>query len=312
MSIGTHEHTLLAPPALAVHPERVAKRSRYSLLTRHRLLVIASMVSITTVLYLIQGLLWPHPRDPHGVLQDVWGWGALLWLGAVVPGACGLIGMITYRHPKLADVHRIADLVSWRIVSRGTNKDALLSTIRRCQSEMAKTPLFPYIIEVVTDTEALSLDDDDVRGIVVPHDYRTANGSLFKARGLQYALENSPLPDTAWIVHLDEETQPTSSGIRGIARMIAQEKHREQETGAPPRIGQGALLYHRDWRKHPFLTLADNVRTGDDFARFHFEHRIIGKTIFGLHGSYIVVRSDVEKVGGFDFGPVGSITEDAF
>lgn len=59
------------------------------------------------------------------------------------------------------------------------------------------------------------------------------------------------------------------------------------------------------------MTLADNLRTGDDFARLHFQHRL-GVTIFGLHGSYILVRNDIEKQIGFDFGPKSSITEDAF
>ena len=85
----------------------------------------------------------------------------------------------------------------------------------------------------------------------------------------------------------------------------------EEEASGELRIGQGALLYHRQWRRFPFLTLADNVRTGDDFARFHFQHRV-GVTLFGLHGSYIVCRTDIEKSIGFDFGPQGSITEDAF
>lgn len=288
---------------------------RFPLITTHRLFVIACLTAGIAALYTIQSVLWSHSSTPHGVLEDIWSWGALLWLAAIVPGVCGLIGLLAYRHPKLDDVGPIQNLVCWRIVSRGTNIEALRSTVKRCQDEMAKTPLFPYIIEVVTDTvldpPPLSDSGEDVRSIVVPQEYETANRSLFKARGLQYALENSPLPDDAWLVHLDEETQPTPSGIQGIARMISHEERRERQTGSLPRIGQGAILYHRDWKKHPFLTLADNVRTGDDFARFHFEHRI-GVTIFGLHGSYIVVRNDVEKVAGFDFGPVGSITEDAF
>jgi beta-1,4-mannosyltransferase len=40
-------------------------------------------------------------------------------------------------------VQPIDKLVAFRIVSRGTNIGALLATIRRCQSEMAKTPLSP-------------------------------------------------------------------------------------------------------------------------------------------------------------------------
>ncbi len=147
----------------------------------------------------------------------------------------------------------------------------------------------------------------DVRVITVPEDYRTPNGSRFKARALHYALQNSPISDHTWIVHLDEETQPTSSGIKGICKFI-----RKAESTGRLKIGQGSLLYHREWERHPFLTLADIGRTGDDFARFHFQNRL-GITLFGLHGSYIVVRNDIEKAtGGFDFGPHGDITEDAF
>jgi egghead protein (zeste-white 4 protein) len=161
---------------------------------------------------------------------------------------------------------------------------------------------------VIDDPRGLSRmpQGGPIQYIVVPPEYRTLNGSLYKSRALQYALDNSLISDDSWIVHLDEETTPTPSGIAGIAKMIT-----EEEATGRLRVGQGAILYHRSWKEHPFLTLADMVRTGDDLARFHFQHRI-GITLFGLHGSYIVVRNDVEKRVGFDFGPDGSITEDAF
>lgn len=275
----------------------------------HRLRVIAYMTFGVLALYTLQSWLWPINHSPHTIIEDVWSWGALLWLGAVIPSSFGLVGMLVFKHPKhLNEVKAINRLVAWRIVSRGTNVEALTNTIRRCQDEMKKTPLFPYIIEVVTDAGDVSLPkpNADIRYITVPRNYRTTNLSLYKARALHYVLKHSPLPDDAWIVHLDEETQPTASGIQGICEMI-----REEEASGALRIGQGAILYHRKWKQHPILTLADNVRTGDDFARFHLQHKL-GITVFGLHGSYIVVRNDIEKSIGFDFGPNGSITEDAF
>jgi beta-1,4-mannosyltransferase len=285
----------------------------WGLATGHRFSVVLIMTVIVSGLYLLQWLLWPHVRHPHGLFAEMWSWGSLLWLGAVLPGACGLAGLLSYKHATdLDEVEPIDTLVSFRIVSRGTNIEALVSTIRRCQKEMARSPLFPYVIEVVTDANPLAVfppdfpPGNDITYMQVPADYTTPNGSLFKARGLQYAVEHSALPLDAWIVHLDEETQPTSSGIKGICAMI-----REERDTAMPRIGQGAILYHRQWRPHPVLTLADTVRTGDDFGRFHFQHRL-GVTVFGLHGSYIVVKNSVEKQIGFDFGPKGSITEDAF
>jgi egghead protein (zeste-white 4 protein) len=278
-------------------------------ITGHRLMVIFWVVFITTTLYTIQGFLWPLRENPHTFIQTLWGWGSLLWVGALIPGTFGLVGILRYKHPEELDsVKPINELVSLRIVSKGTNIEALTNTIRRCQKEMAITPLFPYIIEVVVDSfdDSLPTANENLVYIVVPKTYTTPNKSLYKARALQYALNSSTLSDKSWIVHLDEETQLTSSGIKGSCRMIT-----EEEASGELRIGQGAILYHREWRKHPFLTLADNVRTGDDFARFYFQHSA-GVTIFGMHGSYIVVRNDIERSIGFDFGPQGSITEDAF
>lgn len=279
------------------------------MVTGHRLDVVLYMIVGIVGLYRLQSLLWHAGHPAHGAAGEAWSWGSLLWLNALVPGLMGMAGLLFYRHPAgLDEVRPIRRLVCWRIVSRGTNTDALIATIQRCRLEMRAAPMFPYLIEVVTDmpNPLLPAPARDLAYITVPPSYQTPNGSLFKARALQYALGASPLANDAWIVHLDEETHPTTSGIKGIARMIA-----EEESSGRLRVGQGAILYHRNWRTHPFLTLADMVRTGDDFARFHFAHRV-GVTIFGLHGSYIVVRNDVEKAVGFDFGPQGSITEDAF
>ncbi|TAL14330.1 hypothetical protein EPN95_03420 [Patescibacteria group bacterium] len=281
----------------------------FGVLTGHRLRVVACLVAGMASLYAIQALMWPTENAPQNLIETIWSWGALLWLGAVIPGVLGLSGLLSFKHAhKLDHVKPIKNLVSLRIVSRGTNVEALTDTVRRCQKEMTNIPLFPYIIEVVTDTKRLKLavPNDDIRYIVVPKKYRTKNESLYKARALHYAVVHSPLPDNAWVVHLDEETQLTQSGVKGICAMI-----QEEENSGQLRIGQGAILYHRKWREHPFMTLADNVRTGDDFARFHFQHKL-GRTVFGLHGSYIVVRNDIEKSIGFDFGYHGSITEDAF
>ncbi|WP_246853014.1 glycosyltransferase family 2 protein [Naasia sp. SYSU D00948] len=267
------------------------------------------MIVMIVALYLLQDLLWPNTARPGTVWEHIWAAGAVVWLGAVIPGILGLCGLLSFRQPEdLDEVPPIDKLVVFRIVTRGTNVEAVSDTIRRCVTEMERSPLFPYLVEVVIEhaVGAEFPQGENIRYLVIDPEYTTPKGSLYKARALQYALEHSDVPDDAWLVHLDEETQPTSSGIKGIAKMI-----REEEASGRLRVGQGAILYHRDWERHPVLTLADNVRTGDDFARFHFQHRI-GRTLFGLHGSYIVVRNDVEKRVGFDFGPDGSITEDAF
>jgi egghead protein (zeste-white 4 protein) len=297
-------HPLAKPPA----PE--PKRDwQWGIFSGHRLGAIFFLISSVLALYLLQRWFWPIGRTPRTTLEYIWSYGTVLWITQIIPVALGLVGLMSFRHAKrLDDVSPIATLVSLRIVSRGMNVEALSSTIMSCQIAMARTPLFPYVIEVAVDVRdpALPPENEHLSYIVVPPSYQTPHQSLYKARALHYALEVSKLPDDAWIVHLDEETHVTSSGIKGICAMIA-----EEEATGKLRIGQGAILYHRKWREHPFLTLADSIRTGDDFARFHFQYRF-GITLFGLHGSYIVVRNNIEKSIGFDFGPQGSITEDAF
>lgn len=173
---------------------------------------------------------------------------------------------------------------------------------------MKSNPLFPYLIEIVTDGNSfVAPKEPDLLHLCVPDMYRPEQGSMFKARALHYACERSPLPGNTWIVHLDEESHPTASCVKGIAKMV-----QDCETnGELKKIGQGMILYHRGWKQNPFLTLADMRRTGDDLGHFYLQHRI-GYPIFGLHGSYVVCRQDAEKQIGFDVGPKGSITEDAW
>lgn len=171
---------------------------------------------------------------------------------------------------------------------------------------MDEAPLFPYTVELVTDQVLPVPESDAVTTILVPPDYQTPAGARFKARALNYALEASTVSDTTWLFHLDEETHITPSVVRGIRSAII-----DEEASGELRIGQGVVLYHRDIGQHPFLTLADSVRTGDDLGRFRLQHQF-GQTAFGMHGSFILVRSDVEKDVGFDLGPSGSVTEDAW
>ena len=61
----------------------------------------------------------------------------------------------------------------------------------------------------------------------MPSSYRPKSGALFKARALQYCLEEDVniLADSDWIVHLDEETIVTDAAIRGILNFVIDGKH---------------------------------------------------------------------------------------
>lgn len=276
-------------------------------LTLHRLFLLLFLTGSVIGFYFVQNAIWPPKLS--GREHQLWAWLALIWLLPLPSTIAWIVGALMYKHnTNLDDVTAINFPVVLRVVSRGTNADCLLATIRKCQQEMKKSPLFPYLIEVVTDGDVFVAPDDlDVLHTKVPVDYTPGNSTRFKARALHYAARYSVVPPTAWILHLDEESQPTSSCIKGVAQAVA----KCEQTNDVRRVGQGLILYHRGWKTHPFLTLADMRRTGDDVGHFYLQHRL-GFTIFGLHGSYVLARQDLESELGFDVGPRGSITEDAW
>jgi beta-1,4-mannosyltransferase len=190
---------------------------------------------------------------------------------------------------ELADP--ILTLVAFRIVSRGFNLETLHKTIESVRESMRAKRLFPYLIEVVTDGdgEVPIPYGDDLRHIVVPQHYQTQNGTLFKARALNYALEHTELPDTGWVMHLDEETCVTPSFVAGMRTAIE-----EEERSGRHRIGAGLILYHHSLDEHPLLTLAESMRSGDDIARVQLQQRL-GFPVFGLHGSALLIRVSVAK-----------------
>lgn len=303
----------LGPPEFTTHPQPLnPEREKFrdfqlGPFTLHRFFLLLFLAGVTIGFYFLQDLIWP-PSDERN--QDtLWTLLGIVWL-IPLPGAIlWIMGAMYFRYnTRLDDVEPVPYNVSLRIVSRGSNAECLLSTIRHSQAAMQKTPMFPYIVEVVTDGDCFTAPcEPDVLHTRVPIAYQPPNGSRFKARALHYACEYSRVPFDTWVVHLDEESQLTGSVIKGIADMIS----KCERGGNVRRVGQGMILYHRSWGTHPFLTLADMRRTGDDLGHFHLQHQV-GRTIFGLHGSFVVARADVEREIGFDVGPRGSITEDAW
>jgi beta-1,4-mannosyltransferase len=292
-------------------PSRREKRAASHERLRHRIIVTVLILVPMAAFYAIQALIWPRNPLPHGLRAEIYSWMGAIWAVAAIPAVLEAIGLYLWK-PPLTPPGAIGNLVCWRIVSRGINREALSASIEACRREMRLCPLFPYVIEVVVDSnehaEGLPPAARDLHYIVVPKDYQTPGGTKAKARALNYALHASTIGPKAWIVHMDEESWPTRSGITGIAAMIREE---ERDRPDAPRVGQGTITYHRNWEKHPYFTLSDCIRSGSDKGRLYLS-MLIGVPLFGLHGSFIVVRNDVEQDQGFDVGPVGSLTEDAW
>ena len=123
--------------------------------------------------------------------------------------------------------------ICFRVVTRGMfpkliikNRDYNLSVIKGFDN-------LKYTYEVVTDNRIGDIDTiKKCYEVVVPDDYSTKTGAKYKARALQYAIEQnmSNLDEDDLVVHLDEETQLTKSCVIGIINFANQSKHQ---------IGQG-------------------------------------------------------------------------
>ncbi len=257
-----------------------------------------------------KALIWPlQGRPPENLWDELLVFGSVTWAMIVPWALADLSGWSIYRRRTPAthlDPGRPLDRpVCFRVVARGDQPEVVIATTANIMDTMARRPLFPYTVEVVTDLPVPGLPADDrVTNLVVPPGYATSQGATHKARALQYATDTSPIDDRTWIVHLDEESHITESVVSGIRDHIAAEDHAPR-----PRIGQGLILYHRGLEDNTILTLADSVRVADDMGRFHFQYRL-HRMLFGMHGSFVVARNDVERRIGWDMPPEACITED--
>jgi len=301
------------PSSRETTPE-VARRSRRLRRwddNRHRLTRLVAVPLITVVLFALREAFFPEGKIPQHWWERSLVMASWLWVGAVPAAAAGLAALLVPQGRRPEDSGgAVAQLVAFRIVSRGTNASALADTVAAIRQAMTQRALFDYRIEVVTDQAVELPEGPDLEAHVVPPAYETPNGSKYKARALHYLSDTSDLPLDAWVFHCDEESHVTPGLIGGIRDAIVEEEERAAQ-GLTPRIGQGCILYWRNLRAHPLLTLADSLRTGDDVTRFLAQFRS-GALMCGMHGSFILVRADIERTVTFDVGPEGSVTEDAW
>lgn len=187
-------------------------------------------------------------------------------------------------------------------VSRGNNEIALRRAIAATKIVLESSEV-KYRIEAITDMP-VDVGADDYH--LVPKSYRTTRGAKYKARALHYATEQRETSRDTWVLHLDEESVVTEQLVHGLAKFL-------NETDSLITIGQGEIKYNaHNYGKNLLITSIDSIRTGDDLGRFRTQYKMFGKPLFGMHGSFFLVSSLLEKKIGFDLGGKGSITEDAY
>ena len=223
---------------------------------------------------------------------------------------CACIGLILYNPYESPPIPYFslssAPFICFRVVTKGDYPGFVKKNVDNNKTLLQKLGLENFTIEVVTDKNVFLPSSDKTREIVVPTWYQTKRGTMFKARALNYCLENdvNKLSSNDWIVHLDEETILTKPAMYGILDFIANDKGD---------IGQGPISYANSTHVPSWpTTMADCIRLAFDYAVFRFQFSVLHRPLFGFKGSYIVMRHRIEKSIGFDLGPKGSIAEDCF
>jgi len=149
-----------------------------------------------------------------------------------------------------------------------------------------------YNIDVVSEVDE---SFDGAVTITVPQNYSTSNNAKYKARALQYAIEqrkkNKENSDDIWIYHLDDESMITKQGLLSI--LDHADNNREP-------IAEGLITYPNKMNVgSKIVKYLDAVRptfcyTCCAMLKSH------GKPDW-LHGSNLLLRADVEESIGWDF-----------
>ncbi|UYV60209.1 hypothetical protein LAZ67_1000406 [Cordylochernes scorpioides] len=199
----------------------------------------------------------------------------------------------------------LAPFVCIRVVTRGDFPDLVKNNVNRNINTCLSVGLENFIIEVVSDKPLKLPQNPRIRELVVPTSYRTKTGALFKARALQYCLEDGVtlLNDTDWIVHLDEETLLTENSVKGILNFVLDGRFQ---------FGQGLITYANETIVNWLTTLADSFRVADDMGKLRFQFYVLHRPLFSWKGSYVVTQAGAEKKVSFENGLDGSIAEDCY
>jgi beta-1,4-mannosyltransferase len=156
-------------------------------------------------------------------------------------------------------------------------------------------------------------DNPLARVVVVPDDFRTPNGTRFKARANHYGLRMRSLDgeadDDTWILHMDDDTGISGAAAERLAAFVNRQLTAPARGEIPRHLAQGILAYPREHSRNWLSWYADAVRPGCDMS-FFVATTGRGFPRTGLHGELLLIRARVEAEIGWDFG-ANSIVEDA-
>src|SRR5215217_7208141 len=201
------------------------------------------------------------------------------------------------------DLKRIHNdpIIIFQITTRSATKTPVVKRgIDSIISSSHKIKYSNYFISVVSD------DLDDVTTLscfggnhnfeVIIVDKKFTSNAIKKGRALQYAVEHRRKlglnSSKYWVFHMDDESYVTNQTILSLLRFI-----REGNAVA----SEGPIFYPLRFESANFLTaIAESVRP---FTCYDCVYQMTNPPPLHMHGSNLLVRSDIEDSIGWNFGP---------
>ena len=197
------------------------------------------------------------------------------------------------------DLRRIHNdpAIIFQITTRSATKTPVVKRgIQSVIDSAERTNFYNYQISVVTDDpdDAKTLMNEKCEVITVNKDFRT--NAIKKGRALQYAVEHRRRAgmgtDKHWIFHMDDESYVTAQTILALLKFIREGKGVASE---------GPIFYPLKFESANRLTaIAESIRP---FACYDCVSQMTHPPPLHMHGSNLLIRSDIEDDIEWNFGP---------
>jgi len=222
------------------------------------------------------------------------------WLSYVPIAAQSLYKLVKNRNVFVEkDLHRIHNdpAIIFQITTRSATKTPVVKRgILSVIDSAHQVNFYNYQISVITDDphDAKTLKDEKCEVVVVDKKFHT--NAIKKGRALQYAVEHRRLAGKNtlkhWVFHMDDESYVTSQTVLALLKFVREGKGIASE---------GPIFYPLKFESANRLTaIAESIRP---FACYDCVSQMTNPPPLHMHGSNLLVRSDIEDDIGWQFGP---------
>ena len=196
----------------------------------------------------------------------------------------------------LRRIHNDPEII-FQITTRSATKTPVVRRgILSVMNATHKVNFYNFKISVVTDDpeDSRTLADAKCEVVVVDKEFRA--NAIKKGRALQYAVEhrrrNGTNTEKYWVFHMDDESYVTSQTILALLKYIREGKGVASE---------GPIFYPLKFESANRLTaIAESIRP---FACYDCVSQMTNPPPLHMHGSNLLIRSDIEDDIGWNFGP---------